>query len=285
MTQTSVADWLTGGWRRLSIVTGDGQQDTTTQVIWLQTHTLFGDIRIPAGRAAVAASRQWVWPQGETLQLSRQQGFAGVTELQGDICQWHRQLDYQPPSGDRDIGSLHWEGDRLIELGVESDYREEWQRLPESDGARIALTYHGAATSDAASQPDPWQALLVVTGDYFIYAQDRRPPLPQAEGLAVLMGLSGHGDGGDRPSSVAPYLDCEISFGRCQSGAIPWEIQLSTLPWRQGTPLWHPADLRVDRAAGQMLQTVEPSGGDSGQAQRCWTIREWIADADPCLGG
>jgi hypothetical protein len=30
------------------------------------------------------------------------------------------------------------------------------------------------------------------------------------------------------------YLDCEFSVGRVRGGSVSWEIQLSTLPWREG---------------------------------------------------
>jgi hypothetical protein len=33
---------------------------------------------------------------------------------------------------------------------------------------------------------------------------------------------------------IVQYLDCEFSVGRVQGGSVPWEIDQSTLPWREG---------------------------------------------------
>lgn len=35
---------------------------------------------------------------------------------------------------------------------------------------------------------------------------------------------------------IVEYLDCEFSVGRVRGGSVPWEIELSTLPWREGRP-------------------------------------------------
>src|SRR5262249_10888101 len=34
-------------------------------------------------------------------------------------------------------------------------------------------------------------------------------------------------------AQVIEYLDCDISFGRVRGGSIPWEIERSTLPWKE----------------------------------------------------
>ena len=49
---------LVGVWQRRSIEK-DGQKDTTTQVIWLQTPKCFGDIRIPIDRPKFSSDTSW----------------------------------------------------------------------------------------------------------------------------------------------------------------------------------------------------------------------------------
>jgi hypothetical protein len=259
-----IPDWLTGVWCRRSIETADGVKDTTTQVFWLQTHRCFADLRIPVDRPSLGATASLhdLTPEG-AIALAQQAGFAGVTTLTGDTCQWHRYIDYQPVSGDRDIGTLHWEGDRLIELGVDAEYREEWQRLDNS-GDQVTALVLPEPEAPSSTQPS-WSACVVTAGDYFIYARNRRMALPPAAALSALFHTA-------TPDVQSAYLDCEFSFGVCQSGAVPWEIRLSTLPWRQGRSLWSWSDLTVDLEQQQVIQTIRTAQGDRAQQ---WQILEW----------
>lgn len=267
MTSNNLPDWLTGVWRRLSIETEDGLQDTKSQVIWLQTHSCFGDIRIPADRPNLGTKSSLAeLTKLEMIALSKQQGFAGVTHLNGSTSQWHRYIDYQPLNAGQDIGSLHWEGEILIELGVEAVYKEEWQRLDDGNGDFTALIL--PAEIDQTSDKNlSWQGCLVTAGDYFIYVWNRSLPLPPADSLTSLLINSAQ----DHSKQIY-CLDCEISFGVCKSGQVPWEIRLSTLPWREGYSLWSLSNLEVDLKKGQVLQTINQSGR---RQIRHWTIQEW----------
>lgn len=261
-----IPDWLTGVWCRRSIETADGLKDTTTQVLWLQTHGCFADLRVPADRPPLttAPSLDDLTEQ-EAIALAQQAGFAGVTTLTGDTCQWHRYIDYQPFSGDRDIGTLHWEGDLLIELGVDAKYREEWQQLnPSGDDCMALVLSADPSTDQTAEQPTSWSACVVTAGDYFIYARNRSVVLPPAASLQTLLTAV--------PNAQPAYLDCEISFGLRQSGTVPWEIRLSTLPWRQGRSLWSGSGLTVDLEQQQVIQTVNTTQGDRVLH---WQIHEW----------
>jgi hypothetical protein len=254
---------LVGVWRRRSIETEDGQKDTTTQVFWLQTHACFGDIRIPLLRPPGLGDRSLQELSGlEAIALSGQQGFGGVTQVEGSTCQWHRRIDYQPPNGSRDIGLLEWEQNILIESGVDAAYREEWERIDDGSIGCCALVLEPEEPSTAAL---PWQGCVVSVGDYFVQILDRRPVLPQADSLKALLESAP-----DRQQQQG-YLDCEISFGRRSSGQIPWEIELSTFPWREGQPLWALADLKVDLEQKCMIQTLPH---DPHQVRR-WKIWEW----------
>ncbi|HEY9894272.1 MAG TPA: hypothetical protein V6D34_02495, partial [Candidatus Sericytochromatia bacterium] len=68
------------------------------------------------------------------------------------------------------------------------------------------------------------------------------------------------------------YLACEIAFGLCQSGQVPWEIQRSTIPWREGSALWSVSDLAIDLEERRVLQTVPQ--GNTARVQQ-WKIQEW----------
>jgi hypothetical protein len=115
-----------GLWRRTLLETLDGR-DLDSLVYWLQTERWHADIRIPTGRPNFGgvnsleqcAAAQLAW-------LLQQEGFAGVTVVEGDLCEWHRRMDYRCDSH-RDIGHLRFSGGLLEEFGVERPYYERWQ--------------------------------------------------------------------------------------------------------------------------------------------------------------
>jgi len=74
----------------------------------MQTQQYHIDIRIPAARAGIRAVQALEeYTDKELLILASQQGFAGVTHVKLDICQWQREIDFQPVTGARDIGKCN----------------------------------------------------------------------------------------------------------------------------------------------------------------------------------
>jgi hypothetical protein len=97
-----------------------------------------------------------------------------------------------------------------------------------------------------------------------MYVKNRPVPLPSADSLTTLLTTT--------PHLQTSHLDCEISFGVCQSGTVPWEIRLSTLPWREGRSLWSLSDLAIDLDGQQVIQTVSTAQGNETYH---WQIQEW----------
>lgn len=121
-----------GLWRRTLLVEADGSRDTGTDVRWLQGITAYVDSR----------------------------GFAGVLGQRGNVFEWRRDIDLEPPGAFPDAGYVRWDGDMLVEEGVHAAYVEHWVR---DDGPvepcwAVAL----AAGSD--------RALLLRVGDRFGWA-------------------------------------------------------------------------------------------------------------------
>ena len=262
----TVPKWLVGLWHRRSMeefsANGQIERDVTTQVFWLQTPSGFADIRVPANRDCFKG-KQCVGFDDLTAQqaiaLSQQDGFAGITHSDGIHCEWHHSMDYRPFNGEVDAGTLSWkageEGKVLVEMGPNNAYREEWVWMGGGPTAMMTLT-------EGADQTG-W---FVVCGDYFMYMRDRRERLPMSNSLTRLLEQDDRAD-------YARYLDCEISFGRCQQGAKPWEITLSTLPWREGQSLLAASDLCMDTQRQQVTQSTEAE-------PLVWTVQEWGAMAD-----
>lgn len=237
---TTVPDAYLGVWRRTLLRTPD-REDTSSLVYWLQTPRWHADIRLPADRTRVTARSLGEAEAPELRVLALQQGFAGVTTVEGDLCRWHRRVDFQPPSRFADVGRVVFENpDRILEFGVEQTYYERWDRLPGSTGPWLAL-------ERAEATGTTW---LFRSGEYAMRVVPRETSLPPADDL--LTALSPWDD-----AKARRWLDFEISFSR-RAGPGTWRIDHSTLPWREGEAL----------AEGELLEAA--ASGDVLLAERHW---------------
>ncbi len=178
-------------------------RDDTTFVRWMQLGCWHADLRIPAVACAARTALPLSQCSEEQLALlATQQGFCGVTQVSrgetGEVCTWHRVVDYQPPRPAVDAGVMVFESpDCVIETGLDGAYREMWQRLPNSTARLIALA--------EPARPDGLaSARLFMAGQYLMRVR------PQCQ--------------------TGP--DFEISFGTIESGR--WHIQQSTRPAFEG---------------------------------------------------
>ncbi|MEO1751264.1 hypothetical protein [Thiofaba sp. EF100] len=137
-----------GLWHRRLLET-PAVRDTSTEVFWLQTPTLYVDLRVPLGRQAPC------------------EGFAGRLTVDGDVLTWQRWLDLSPPSPWPDVGTMHGEGDLLEEFGVYQPYREVWQRVAHG-GDSLALVWEGEGAG---------RGIWVMLGRYFMWALFRHEGL------------------------------------------------------------------------------------------------------------
>jgi hypothetical protein len=110
-----------GLWRRTLLIEADGSR------------VLGGDVR---------------WLQGESVYVDSR-GFGGRLDQRGDVFEWHRMVDLEPPGPFPDVGVMHWEGDTLVETGVHADYVEHWVRDDGPRTPRWALTLRSADSGDA----------------------------------------------------------------------------------------------------------------------------------------
>jgi len=243
-----------GAWRRRLLETPK-LRDERSHVFWLQTPHWHADLRIPAGRPDFSGiGRLADCDEDQLAWLAHQQGFCGLTQVDGDICIWHRQMDFQPVGDGRDIGRMAFDGERLTETGVEADYLEIWERLPHSRGGTAALELVWES-----GEPPSRPTWLLVAGDCFIYVRGRTHPLPKAGDLSQLITRS-------QPTrtQMLDWLDVEISFGY-RKGPNPWRVEHSTLPFREETFLTHPG--AIQRLGYQIA--VE------GRNERRWKILDW----------
>lgn len=228
-TAPTVPPALCGLWRRVVLESPGAPADTTTRVFWLQTPTLYVDLRVPSSRSlGVPRCALSAMDDRQLAELAQQSGFAGQAFLEGDVCRWRRDVDFQPPTGVPDEGRLEIDGDVIVEDGVHAAYREVWQRVEDSTGDWLARRW----TADDGT-PGGRECFLVAGGTWFLYARARGgAPLPHATSLGALAQSRGL----DR-TALGALLDFEISLGRRAGDVAAWRIELSTLPAREGAAL------------------------------------------------
>ncbi|HEY4804928.1 MAG TPA: hypothetical protein VIH96_20150 [Paraburkholderia sp.] len=242
-----------GVWRRTLLRSAAGHEDRATRVFWLQTARVHVDLRVSAERSGLdGVSGLDAMPRDMLVELARQQGFAGFTEVvpgAPEVCAWHRHIDFSPPAGTRDIGTMYFESpDALLEDGVDAPYHERWEREPASVGptwaARLpheALLAAGALHGSPAeyAPDDTPMGFLARAGTYFMFARAR--PSSATAWLARHRGRTLAQVVGDPSVSLEQaraLLDFEISLGHVAAapGTLP-VIDVSTHPWREGGTL------------------------------------------------
>lgn len=252
----AVPDRYRGVWAR-TLLQSPGMRDDSSFVRWLQTSRWHADLRVPAGARPPGATEP-VAPES----LACQQGFCGVTTVRadadGEVCEWHRHVDFQPPRSRPDAGRMVFETpDRLVETGLHADYLEVWQRVPGSTGRYVVLE----ALPDAASDTRGW---LLVAGDWAMRVRPRRAAWPadttQHDGLADL--LRRH------PEAGSSLLDFEISFGRLEGDRLA--IARSTIVDLEGRT----ETCVVQRVADDEARVQGPRGATR------WRIVEWHLDQE-----
>jgi hypothetical protein len=235
ITSSTLPSWFPGVWTR-EWIERKGVRTDLFDIHFLQTPSLFGDVRIPRDRPSLAHAHSFAdLTDAELLLLAKQRAFAGTTTIDGALATWHHEIDFQPSDSSADIGRLERIDDgHMLEHATDSSYVEAWRSLDNGAGRFLALRVDRAGRLDL---------LLLIVGDHFVYARNRSADLPQAESLDSLIAVT-HAT----RSQIISYLDCEFSTGLVRGGTMPWAIQQSTLPWREGKRLDFAAAIVVDDA-------------------------------------
>ncbi|MEM7120036.1 MAG: hypothetical protein AAF563_02090 [Pseudomonadota bacterium] len=152
-----VPDWACGVWRR-AFGRYPGREDTTTTVIWIQTPTLYADIRVAA--------------PDDPSPHARDEGFAGWLDVDDQVFTWHRPVDLhrRPEGGDK--GAMFLDSDVMIEVGLLTNYMEEYHRIDRAASCFAASrgTFTTAGGKVRFSGDDPVD-ILVAAGPHVIHAR------------------------------------------------------------------------------------------------------------------
>ena len=218
-----------GVWQRGLLETATIKDDTSL-VLWMQTKQYHIDIRIPASLAVIRAVNSLEdYNDEELLILASQQGFAGITQVtpctakSSDICQWHREIDFQPKTDARDIGKMVFtNADTIIETGIDDVYLEVWRRLVDSQKPCLFKFTTGKNRKGLATP-----AYCMRAGNFVAYARPRQISLPKIDSLInAIQTIKPARD------KLLDWLDMEISFGEVIDEKS-WKIKHSTLPFKE----------------------------------------------------
>jgi hypothetical protein len=220
----AVPDWLRGVWTREWIQKRKAKSNTL-DVYYLQTPTYFADIRIPKDRTRFPNAKSFADLTDQQLRLlARQNGFTGLTTTSGPIATWNHDIQFQPSDGAPDRGRLQrMARTRMHEHGLDGSYIESWKSTTSGNGHFLVIRVQHTGRLFRT---------LVVVGNQFAYVRNRAIDLPAAASFEALFDITKAGR-----AQIEEYLDCEFSVGRVRGGSVPWEIEQSTLPWREGRHL------------------------------------------------
>jgi hypothetical protein len=168
----TVPEKLLGCWHRKSIRFADGTEDGSTKVIWVQTLSGVGDIRIPVTRPDLRARASLAdCSKEELLALAEQDCFCGVTLFDASArpfpaASWPKEsylFRFQPAITFPEPGWMDWldGGTCMIERAPSGAYVEDWRLQPSSQSFGAQLTQINA----------PTLTCLYVAGDHAILAK------------------------------------------------------------------------------------------------------------------
>jgi hypothetical protein len=220
-----VPAWTLGCFHRRSIVYATGADDTLTKVVWVQSHTMTGDLRIPPGRPRIAADDRPEDMDHATLtRLAAAEGSTGETCWQDGMMSWNWGPSVQPYDKWAEPALLRRVGASLIEFAPSGIYVEDWRHQPSAAGPIGALRLLGEKGTDG--HVTPLSGHIVFAGDHAIQCIDARAaPLPSQRAQDIVAAAAD-------PLAAWQWVSaCATDYAIC--GAIV----SSTDPWREGEPL------------------------------------------------
>src|SRR6476469_6534293 len=183
----TVPEDMIGCWERRYIRFRDGSEDRSTRVVWLQTLSGVGDIRIAASRPNLRGRRGFAdCSKDELLKLAEQDCFCGVTLFDPDAepfptASWPKEaylFRFQPVITFPEPGWIEWQnsGTCMIEKAPSGAYEEDWRLQSGSRSFAAHLTKRDAKATTC----------LYVAGEHAIYARNRAVDLPSDKILLEL---------------------------------------------------------------------------------------------------
>lgn len=215
----AVPEWTLGCWKRRCITYANGREDTETTVVWIQSHGLTGDLRIPRWRPSAEGRADFAdFAPDELSLLASVEGGVADTGWAGDRMAWANWSAFQPYDKWPEPGVLQRVGNSLIEWAPSGIYVEDWRLQPGSSGLMVGLRLAAEIRDGVQRRRDGG---LVVCGDHALFTLGRFEELP-AEIPAQRQLAQG----------LASVFEAEASY--CVRDGAGFRVSLSTNPFRHG---------------------------------------------------
>ena len=174
----SVPSWALGTVRRQSISFATGFTDDSTQVHWVQSHAMTGDIRIHADRPSLAATDRLEDLDRDTLiLLASVEGGVATAAWADGVMTWADWVGFQPYDKYPEAGLMQRVGDCMIEISPSRIYIEDWRFQPSAPGLLAGLRL--LADVDVSGTERPRAGGLVIAGDHAICSVARLTEPPE----------------------------------------------------------------------------------------------------------
>ncbi len=183
---------LPGVWKRIMLLDELGDEDMDSQVYWLQSSSLCGDIREHRRHSTLADLSS----NGGAPMID---AFAGELIQTPDAFRWEPSLSFRDRAGPPDEGRLSWIGADLYEDGVHSAYRERWARIAPASEHDFALALRHAE--------DGRQGWLLRVGRFLFFARQLATPSGAATGRHAEFSLFELLPDGPRPVLATGGID------------------------------------------------------------------------------
>jgi hypothetical protein len=266
-----VPAWTLGCFHRRGITFAAGEEDMATRVIWIQSHGLTGDLRIPGNRPDLRhRASLHDCSLDERIALAACEAGIADTEFAGGQMRWRHWAGFQPYDKFPEPGELRRVGTCLIEWAPSGIYVEDWRAQSGSDGLLAGLRLVSETGADGIARPRGGG--LVVAGSHALLVLGRRSPLPAAAPVQEQIACAR-----DKHAIARIAFDCEGSYLRRGQARGMWRVALSTDPFREGKEFPIASGFRHGDEPGRLVQELVEDGCP---LRRHWTIDTLLAGQD-----
>lgn len=257
----AVPAWTLGCFRRRCITYANGAEDARTQVIWIQSHGLTGDLRIAADRPSVAHRRALAdCTREELVELCLAEGGVAETAYADGRMSWANWCAFQPYDKWPEPGELRRVGNCLLEFAPSGVYVEDWRLQPSASQLLVGLRLLDESLDGGPARPR--DGGLVIAGDHAILALDRTQALDSCAPLPEQMRAA------DDPVGLAQRIfSARTSLARRRPSG-DYVVELSTDPFAPSVAL----DLDGFAPGEQPGVLLQRSVVDGQTLRRSWRV-------------